>query len=115
MTPEVRRQVEKALLMKDGMIGSSVVTLAKDLYNSTARFVFELLQNADDKSYTIANSRSENPFVSFRAYDRRIVVERNEDGFTHENLIAICNVGKSSKMGAQGYIGEKGIGFFMVA
>lgn len=45
-------------------------------------------------------------------------MECNEDGFTPENLTAICSVGKSSKTGAQGYIGEKGIGFksvFMVA
>ncbi|KAL4968127.1 uncharacterized protein BDV14DRAFT_206779 [Aspergillus stella-maris] len=118
MTPEVRKQVEKALLMKDGMIGSSVVTLAKNLYNSTARFIFELLQNADDNAYTVAHEKSEDPFVLFRVYDGRIVVECNEDGFTHDNLVAICNVGKSSKTGAQGYIGEKGIGFksvFMVA
>lgn len=93
-------------------------SLAKNLYNSSARFVFELLQNADDNSYSRARSLSAVPFVSFHVYHRRIVVECNEDGFTRENLTAICNVGKSSKTGAQGYIGEKGIGFksvFMVA
>ena len=45
-------------------------------------------------------------------------MECNEDGFTPENLKAICSVGQSSKTGGQGYIGEKGIGFksvFMVA
>ena len=92
--------------------------LAKNLYNSSARFVFELLQNADDNSYFRARSLSTVPFVSFHVYHRRIVVECNEDGFTPENLTAICNVGKSSKTSAQGYIGEKGIGFksvFMVA
>ncbi|KAL4924172.1 uncharacterized protein BDV17DRAFT_301281 [Aspergillus undulatus] len=118
MPPEVRRQVEEALLKKDEMIGSSVITLAKNLYNSSARFVFELLQNADDNSYHAARSAARDPFVSFRVYDRYIVVECNEDGFTRENLVAICNVGKSSKTAAQGYIGEKGIGFksvFMVA
>jgi hypothetical protein len=48
----------------------------------------------------------------------RLVVECNEDGFTEENVRAICAIGKSSKHGAQGYIGEKGIGFkstFMAA
>jgi hypothetical protein len=56
--------------------------------------------------------------VSFRVYPGRIVIDCNEDGFTRENLEAICSVGQSSKMGGQGYIGEKGIGFksvFMVA
>lgn len=97
---------------------NSLSSLSKNLYNSSARFVFELLQNADDNSYSRAKASSADPYVSFRVYNHRIVVECNEDGFTHENLVAICNVGKSSKSGAQGYIGEKGIGFksvFMVA
>ncbi|KAJ0422940.1 hypothetical protein BJY00DRAFT_299903 [Aspergillus carlsbadensis] len=118
MDPDTRRRVKYALFQKDEMIGSSVITLAKNLYTSTARFVFELLQNADDNSYTSAKSSSADPFVSFHVYDQRVVIECNEDGFTRENLVAICNVGKSSKTGAQGYIGEKGIGFksvFMAA
>lgn len=95
-------------------------SLSKNLYTSKARFVFELLQNADDNNYWSANSRGIEPFVSFQVHPRRIVVECNEDGFTDENLSAICSVGQSSKKekGAQGYIGEKGIGFksvFMAA
>lgn len=89
--------------------------LAKNLYTSNARFVFELLQNADDNEYT---KTKDSPFISFRVYPWKIVVEYNEDGFTPANLRAICNVGQSTKKGAQGYIGEKGIGFksvFMVA
>lgn len=56
--------------------------------------------------------------MAFHVHPQRIVVECNEDGFTPENLKAICSVGQSSKTGGQGYIGEKGIGFksvFMVA
>ncbi|EXF75687.1 hypothetical protein CFIO01_04620 [Colletotrichum fioriniae PJ7] len=100
------------------MIGSSVITLAKNLYSSKARFVFELLQNADDNDYTKARQSGCVPFVSFRVFPGKIVLECNEDGFTSKNLTAICSVGKSSKTSAQGYIGEKGIGFksvFMVA
>lgn len=88
--------------------------LAKNLYTSQARFVFELLQNADDNQYT----RGQDPYVEFRVYPGRIVIECNEDGFTRQNLTAICDIGKSSKTGSQGYIGEKGIGFksvFMAA
>ncbi|OJZ91020.1 hypothetical protein ASPFODRAFT_57246 [Aspergillus luchuensis CBS 106.47] len=118
MDQDTRREVEEAMLKKDEMIGSSVLTLAKDVYNSSARFVFELLQNADDNSYSKAKSRSEAPYVSYRVYPRQIVFECNEDGFTPEDLIAICNIGKSSKTSVQGEIGEKDIGFksvFMVA
>jgi hypothetical protein len=80
--------------------------------------VFELLQNADDNYYTKARADGDVPFVSFQVYPHRIVLECNEDGFTKENIEALCNVGESSKTGARGYIGEKGIGFksvFMVA
>jgi HSP90 family molecular chaperone len=58
------------------------------------------------------------PYVSFQVYPLRIVLECNEDGFTKENLLAICSIRQSSKSINQGYIGEKGIGFksvFMAA
>ncbi|KAI0198817.1 hypothetical protein F4808DRAFT_472474 [Astrocystis sublimbata] len=114
----LRRDIEEALLTKDKLIGSSVLTLATNLYTSKARFVFELLQNADDNMYSRAKASGVAPYVSFHVYPKRIVVECNEDGFTDRNLEAICAIGKSSKTGAQGYIGEKGIGFksvFMAA
>ncbi|KAK1676482.1 hypothetical protein BDP55DRAFT_767722 [Colletotrichum godetiae] len=40
---ELRREIEQAFFWKDQMIGSSVIILAKNLYSSKARFVFELL------------------------------------------------------------------------
>ncbi|KAI0157391.1 hypothetical protein GGR57DRAFT_510975 [Xylariaceae sp. FL1272] len=116
--PELRRDIEEALLTKDKLIGSSVLTLATNLYTSKARFVFELIQNADDNQYDEAKTSGDIPYVTFHVHPGRIVVECNEDGFTDENLTAICAIGKSSKTGAQGYIGEKGIGFksvFMAA
>ncbi|KFA71989.1 hypothetical protein S40288_08084 [Stachybotrys chartarum IBT 40288] len=118
MKPDVRREVEEALLAKDKKIGASVLTLAKNLYTSNARFVFELLQNADDNQYSVAAARGQKPFVSFKLYPQKLVVECNEDGFTEANLRAICDIGNSSKNASQGYIGEKGIGFksvFMAA
>ncbi|KAI1180599.1 hypothetical protein F4777DRAFT_528566 [Nemania sp. FL0916] len=113
-----RRKVEIAMLRKDKLIGSGVLTLAKNLYTSNARFVFELLQNADDNNFSRAIARGEVPYISFRIFPDKIILECNEDGFTPENLQAICAIGQSSKVGAQGYIGEKGIGFksvFMAA
>ncbi|KAK7425103.1 hypothetical protein QQX98_000017 [Neonectria punicea] len=116
--PELRREVEEALLRKDEMIGSAVLTLARNLYTSNARFVFELLQNADDNNYSKAIAAGEDPYVSFDIRPDKLSIECNENGFTPDNLQAICAIGKSSKVGAQGYIGEKGIGFksvFMAA
>ena len=92
--------------------------MAKNLYTSNARFVFELLQNADDNHYTTARAAGQEPFVSFSLHPGKIVVDCNEDGFTERNLRAICDIGNSSKTESQGYIGEKGIGFksvFMAA
>lgn len=80
--------------------------------------MFELLQNADDNSFKKAIEQRKAPYIAFRLYSDRIVVECNEDGFTYEDLKAISTVGKSSKAESLGYIGEKGIGFksvFMVA
>ncbi|KAL3476147.1 hypothetical protein BJX99DRAFT_258658 [Aspergillus californicus] len=118
LDPEKRRKIEMAMFKKDKMAGLAVTTLTTNLYSSSARFVFELLQNADGNSYSIAKLHSIDPFVSFRVYNDRIVIDCNEDGLTREKLSTICNVGQSSKTGARGYIGEKGIGFksvFMVA
>jgi len=92
--------------------------LATNLYTSKARFIFELIQNADDNSYSKAKGSGDTPYLSFHVHPDCIVVECNEDGFTDKNLTAICDIGKSSKTEAQGYIGEKGIGFksvFMAA
>ncbi|KAK8097421.1 hypothetical protein PG984_016560 [Apiospora sp. TS-2023a] len=113
-----RQEWTRILQIKDSMIASSVKTLAQNLYTSKARFVFELLQNAEDNHYEEARKRGEAPCVSFHVYPHKVVQECNEDGFTEDNLKAICAVGKSSKHGAQGYVGEKGIGFnsvFMAA
>ncbi|KAH9237080.1 hypothetical protein K456DRAFT_1495726 [Colletotrichum gloeosporioides 23] len=116
--PEARRKIENAIRSLSAQSGLSIITLAKNLYSSKTRFIFELLQNADDNQYNKAAASGSVPFVSFHIFPDQIIIECNEDGFTHENMKAICAVGESSKTGAQGYIGEKGIGFksvFMVA
>ncbi|KAK4641164.1 hypothetical protein QC761_609930 [Podospora bellae-mahoneyi] len=111
MNAGTRLKVERALLAKDQLIGQSVITLARELYSKDVRFIFELLQNADDNHFNHVKSSGQEPYVAFLIYHDKIVIDCNEDGFTEENLRAICSVGKSSKHGAQGYIGEKGIGF----
>lgn len=58
-----------------------------------------------------ARANSHEPFLSFSLYPDRLVIDSNEDGFTTENVKAICSIGESTKTVTQGYIGEKGIGF----
>ncbi|EHK18343.1 uncharacterized protein TRIVIDRAFT_47475 [Trichoderma virens Gv29-8] len=119
MPSAVRERVQKALRNLEGIAAVAVSTLAKNLYTSDARFVFELLQNAEDNSFEKAIEANLTPYVSFELHPDHIIIECNEDGFEPKNLKAICAVGQSSKSGVQkGYVGEKGIGFksvFMAA
>ena len=95
---------------------SSIKTLSEDLYNRDTHFIFELIQNAEDNAYTLSE-----PSLSFHLVksdptgtpgsNGALIVHNNEDGFSRENVDAICKVGQSTKTKIQGYIGEKGIGF----
>lgn len=88
-----------------------MVRLATDLYSKDTRFLYELIQNAEDNQYIQAEASSDDPFISFSLYPDQLVFDSNEDGFNAENVKAICSVAESTKTVAQGYIGEKGIGF----
>ncbi|RDL38724.1 uncharacterized protein BP5553_03064 [Venustampulla echinocandica] len=93
---------------------------AQNLYRSNARFLFELIQNAEDNNYSRAKAVGAEPYIKFTIRPGTICIDCNEDGFTPENVRAICRIGESTKIRAnsQYYIGEKGIGFksgFMVA
>ncbi|KAK5994783.1 Protein NO VEIN-like protein [Cladobotryum mycophilum] len=101
--PSIRRMIEESMLAKDKLAAHSIKT--------DARFVFELLQNADDNRFTKAKASGALPFISFEVHPDCIIVECNEDGFTKNDLSAICSVGESTKSASHGYIGAKGIGF----
>jgi hypothetical protein len=66
------------------------------LYTSKARFVLEMLQNADDNSSTNALSAKQESYMSVAVYTDRIIAECNKDSFNEANLTAIHSVGKSS-------------------
>ncbi|KAK2592305.1 hypothetical protein QQS21_009995 [Conoideocrella luteorostrata] len=110
--PEYRDNIDKNWLALETTAANSVKTLANHIYGSGARFVFELLQNADDNKFSRAIANGAEPSITFEVFDDRIVVECNEDGFKERDLEAICAVGKSTKAASgSGYIGNKGIGF----
>lgn len=70
-----------------------------------------MIQNAEDNQYTKATTAKEDPFLTFTLHPSKIVVDSNEDGFNEANVKAIYSTSQSTKTNAQGYIGEKGIGF----
>jgi hypothetical protein len=86
------------------------------VYSTEARFIFELIQNAEDNDYTSAIGAGKDPFLRFSLYPNRLLVECNENGFKEAHVRDICSIGDSSKShhrntDEEGYIGEKGIGF----
>ncbi|KAH7131532.1 hypothetical protein B0J13DRAFT_529518 [Dactylonectria estremocensis] len=108
---DYRREIDENWLAMESAVSHSVKILAKQIYGSGARFVFELLQNAEDNVFTKADARKVLRFISFKMHPNHIIVDCNEDGFTKEDLQAICAVGQSTKSSSHGYIGAKGIGF----
>ncbi|KAF5538359.1 ATPase-like ATP-binding domain-containing protein [Fusarium mexicanum] len=108
---EYRQELDETWLAMENELSHSVKVLAKQIYSSGARFVFELLQNAEDNIFEKAREAEALPFVSFKIYPNKIIVECNEDGFKEPHLQAICAVGRSTKSASHGYIGAKGIGF----
>lgn len=81
--------------------------VAEQLYSSPFRFIYEILQNADDAKF----ADGVDPTIKFRITSTKLVVELNELGFTLANVKAICHTGKSSKSHDADTTGEKGFGF----
>ncbi|EXM15929.1 hypothetical protein FOTG_15718 [Fusarium oxysporum f. sp. vasinfectum 25433] len=108
---DYRRRIDENWLKMENAASHSIKVLARNKYGSGARFVFELLQNAEDNSFRKADGKNDPPFISFQIHPKHIVVECNEDGFTSLDLKAICSVGESTKTAKHGYVGAKGIGF----
>eukprot|EP00775_Hariotina_reticulata_P003174 gene3174-3452_t len=90
-------------------LGRALTRLSKELYSSNTHFVLELVQNADDNSYTPGVV----PAVEFLLLPGAVVVINNETGLTAADVRALCDVGASTKKGAAagGCIGYKGLGF----
>ncbi|KAF5710614.1 hypothetical protein FGLOB1_5378 [Fusarium globosum] len=108
---QYRREIDENWLAMESAVSHSVKILAKQIYGSDARFVFELLQNAEDNIFNKAHEAKAPPFISFKISPDKVIVECNEDGFKEPDLQAICAVGQSTKSATYGYIGTKGIGF----
>ena len=85
-------------------------SIAGELYSLKSRFIYELLQNADDSKY---GSDQGEPCVTIDLFPDRISIGTNEEGFTIANVKAICETGESSKKASSEdqSIGEKGYGF----
>ncbi|XP_042515046.1 protein NO VEIN [Macadamia integrifolia] len=100
---------ESSILKKQhARLGRALHCLSQELYSQDSHFILELVQNADDNFYP----EDVEPTLAFILQATGIVVLNNEQGFSAENIRALCDVGNSTKKGSNaGYIGKKGIGF----
>lgn len=78
--------------------------LLTELYPDQAHFIYELLQNAEDK---------EASFVKFELYNDRLVFTHDgrKRDFTLDDIDSITNIGKSTKKDDPTSIGKFGVGF----
>ncbi|XAR62555.1 hypothetical protein NMG60_11017357 [Bertholletia excelsa] len=102
-------EMESSMLRKQhARLGRALHCLSQELYSQDSHFLLELVQNADDNLY----AENVEPTLNFILCESGIVVLNNEQGFSAQNIRALCDVGNSTKKGLNtGYIGKKGIGF----
>lgn len=80
-------------------------TVSSDIYSESQRFVFELIQNADDAAKNINNE------VHFEFHNDCLVVSHNGHPFSQEDIKALTSAGSSTKKADTTKTGYKGIGF----
>jgi hypothetical protein len=91
-----------------GVSQRSTNRLAEELYAGSEHFVLELIQNADDNEY----AEGATPALHITVAPNRVRFDNNELGFTEMNVLALCNIGKSTKARSDpSKIGNKGIGW----
>jgi len=87
-------------------LGRSLSIISEMVFVRTARFIMELIQNAED-SLIGANNKGE---MEIAVSDKRVKVIHNGKPFDRDDLNAICGV-RSTKKPERGTLGYLGIGF----
>ncbi|UPR48709.1 caspase family protein [Vibrio cyclitrophicus] len=85
---------------------SSLVSLSTDLYTDSKRFIYELLQNADDSSEPESTVK-----VWIKIFGNSLVVAHSGRKFSPRDIRGICNVNNGTKKEDSSKTGYKGIGF----
>ncbi|MBR5831033.1 MAG: hypothetical protein IKY79_00285 [Bacteroidales bacterium] len=88
-------------------IVNALHNIMDDLYtNADDRFVYELIQNADDQPLD-----GKNVSVNMQLLNRHLLFMHNGRPFDKEDIYSICDIGSSTKRNSKEKIGYKGIGF----
>lgn len=85
---------------------SSLDALSKDLYTDSKRFIYELLQNADDSPKDRSTVK-----VWIKTFGDVLVVAHSGQAFDERDVKGLCNVNNGTKKADASKTGYKGIGF----
>lgn len=80
--------------------------LSRDIYNDSTRFVYELLQNADD-----ASGKDGVLYFQIDFCGEYLVVSHKGKPFSEDDIESICSIGDGMKSTDENQTGFKGIGF----
>lgn len=81
---------------------SGIRKIVEDLYPDSAHFIYELLQNAEDREATQ---------VSFTLSDDKLTFTHNGGTFRPQDIYAITDIGEGTKADDEDKIGRFGVGF----
>ncbi len=87
------------------MVANLLDTVSSDIYSESQRFVFELIQNADDAAKDTNNE------IHFDFLPNYLIVSHNGKTFDEEDIISLTGAGSSTKRADPTKTGYKGIGF----
>lgn len=87
------------------MLANLLDTVSSDIYSESQRFIFELIQNADDAALTDSNE------IHFDFHPYTLIVSHKGKYFDEPDIYAITNAGKGTKGSDATKTGYKGIGF----
>lgn len=99
---EVRAKRQKLADVLSDEDYSGIREIVEELYPDKAHFIYELLQNAEDKGATE---------VSFALNDDSLTFEHNGRPFDKDDVWGITNIGKGTKKDQDDKIGRFGVGF----
>ncbi|RDW91119.1 hypothetical protein BP5796_02284 [Coleophoma crateriformis] len=67
----------------------TLFSIARQLWSDNTHFINELIRNADNCQY----SHEETPRIAFHIYPKWMAIQYNEDGFSAEDVTALCSTG----------------------
>ncbi len=87
------------------MLANLLDTVSSDIYSESQRFIFELIQNADDAALSESNE------IHFDFNSHSLIVSHKGKFFDEADINGITNAGKGTKSADATKTGYKGIGF----